>query len=148
MGARALPDGYDSLLRDLKQRIRSAQMKAVLAENRELILLYWHIAFVGSQYAIEVGGDATARIRAGRSRRISSQDPQSKLMARVHAERRRRKTGAQLLLRRRSQMQRLQEPCPLPHDQFDQIEQHRQHQQTRPQLHHAADAAIPRVENL
>jgi predicted nuclease of restriction endonuclease-like (RecB) superfamily len=38
-----LPDGYDAFLRHLKTRIRSAQVKAALAVNQELILLYWHI---------------------------------------------------------------------------------------------------------
>jgi DUF1016 N-terminal domain len=37
------PDGYDEFLQDLKQRIRTAQLKAVFAVNRELILLYWQI---------------------------------------------------------------------------------------------------------
>jgi len=41
LGAR--PEGYEDFLRDLKQRIRAAQIKAVLAVNRELILLYWTI---------------------------------------------------------------------------------------------------------
>jgi predicted nuclease of restriction endonuclease-like (RecB) superfamily len=36
-------DGYVELLRDLKQRIRTAQVKAALAVNRELVLLYWGI---------------------------------------------------------------------------------------------------------
>jgi len=31
-------------LQDLKQRIRTAQIKAVFAVNRELILLYWQVA--------------------------------------------------------------------------------------------------------
>jgi predicted nuclease of restriction endonuclease-like (RecB) superfamily len=35
--------GYDEFLRDLKDRIRSAQVKAALAVNRELVLLYWQI---------------------------------------------------------------------------------------------------------
>jgi predicted nuclease of restriction endonuclease-like (RecB) superfamily len=38
-----LPNGYDALLRDLKTRIRSAQVKAALAVNQELVLLYWQI---------------------------------------------------------------------------------------------------------
>jgi predicted nuclease of restriction endonuclease-like (RecB) superfamily len=44
-GARlvALPDGYDAFLRDLKERIRTAQLRAALAVNRELLALYWHI---------------------------------------------------------------------------------------------------------
>lgn len=38
-----LPLGYAELLRDLKSRVRSAQIKASLAVNRELIELYWEI---------------------------------------------------------------------------------------------------------
>ncbi len=38
-----LPAGYAELLNDLKVRIRSAQIKAALSVNRELIALYWHI---------------------------------------------------------------------------------------------------------
>ncbi|MEO1297987.1 MAG: PDDEXK nuclease domain-containing protein [Cyanobacteria bacterium J06636_16] len=40
-----MPDdaNYAALLDDLKNRIRSAQVKAALAVNQELILLYWHI---------------------------------------------------------------------------------------------------------
>src|SRR5437763_16219174 len=37
------PEGYDGFLRDLKQRIRQAQVRAALAVNRELVLLYWQI---------------------------------------------------------------------------------------------------------
>lgn len=37
------PEGYEDFLRDLKERIRSAQVRAVFAVNRELILLYWRI---------------------------------------------------------------------------------------------------------
>lgn len=36
-------DGYDVFLTDIKNRIRTAQVKAALAVNQELILLYWHI---------------------------------------------------------------------------------------------------------
>ncbi|HOY64392.1 MAG TPA: PDDEXK nuclease domain-containing protein [bacterium] len=39
----ALPVGYQELLADLKQRIHTAQIKAALSANRELILLYWDI---------------------------------------------------------------------------------------------------------
>lgn len=38
-----VPVGYVKLLEDLKVRIRSAQIRAGLAANRELILLYWEI---------------------------------------------------------------------------------------------------------
>jgi predicted nuclease of restriction endonuclease-like (RecB) superfamily len=36
-------EGYDAFLTDIKQRIRTAQVKAALAVNHELIMLYWHI---------------------------------------------------------------------------------------------------------
>jgi predicted nuclease of restriction endonuclease-like (RecB) superfamily len=35
--------GYDDFLRDLKERVRAAQVRAALAVNSELVLLYWHI---------------------------------------------------------------------------------------------------------
>lgn len=38
-----LPSGYAEFLSDLKDRIRTAQIKAALSVNRELILLYWEI---------------------------------------------------------------------------------------------------------
>ena len=37
------PPGYAALLKDIKERVRTAQMRATLAVNRELILLYWSI---------------------------------------------------------------------------------------------------------
>jgi predicted nuclease of restriction endonuclease-like (RecB) superfamily len=36
-------DAYASFLSDLKDRIRSAQIRAALAVNQELVLLYWQI---------------------------------------------------------------------------------------------------------
>ena len=39
----SLPDNYDEFLRSLKDRIRTAQVRAALAVNRELVLLYWQI---------------------------------------------------------------------------------------------------------
>jgi predicted nuclease of restriction endonuclease-like (RecB) superfamily len=38
-----VPAGYAEFLQDLKARIRSAQLRAALAVNRELVLLYWRI---------------------------------------------------------------------------------------------------------
>ena len=38
-----IPDGYAEWLTDLKGRIHSAQQRATLAVNRELVLLYWQI---------------------------------------------------------------------------------------------------------
>lgn len=37
------PAGYDELLRTLKERIRTAQVRAALSVNRELVMLYWGI---------------------------------------------------------------------------------------------------------
>ena len=38
-----IPKGYDELLGQLKDRIRTAQLRAAVAVNRELIELYWQI---------------------------------------------------------------------------------------------------------
>jgi predicted nuclease of restriction endonuclease-like (RecB) superfamily len=37
------PQGYDDLLRELRERIAGAQVRAALAVNHELVLLYWQI---------------------------------------------------------------------------------------------------------
>lgn len=42
-GAVRLPDGYADFLVDLKERVRSAQLKASIAVNSQLIRLYWGI---------------------------------------------------------------------------------------------------------
>ncbi len=42
-GKAVVPEGYQALLGDLKERIRAAQVRAALSVNRELILLYWQI---------------------------------------------------------------------------------------------------------
>ncbi|MBX9771277.1 MAG: hypothetical protein K2X29_07890 [Candidatus Obscuribacterales bacterium] len=36
-------DGYDRLLKGLKERIRQAQVQAALSVNQGLILLYWQV---------------------------------------------------------------------------------------------------------
>ncbi|MGV2832017.1 PDDEXK nuclease domain-containing protein [Myxosarcina sp. GI1(2024)] len=38
-----VPDNYDNFLRSLKEHIRTAQVRAALAVNKELVLLYWQI---------------------------------------------------------------------------------------------------------
>jgi predicted nuclease of restriction endonuclease-like (RecB) superfamily len=38
-----LPGGYQELLREIKERIHSAQLRASVAVNREMIVLYWQI---------------------------------------------------------------------------------------------------------
>jgi predicted nuclease of restriction endonuclease-like (RecB) superfamily len=36
-------EDYDAFLKELKDRIRQAQVRAALSVNRELVLLYWQI---------------------------------------------------------------------------------------------------------
>jgi predicted nuclease of restriction endonuclease-like (RecB) superfamily len=43
MAVDMIPADYESLLADLKKRIRNARTHVALSVNRELILLYWHI---------------------------------------------------------------------------------------------------------
>jgi predicted nuclease of restriction endonuclease-like (RecB) superfamily len=43
MGNELVPPRYDVFLADLKERIRTAQVKAALAVNQELVILYWRI---------------------------------------------------------------------------------------------------------
>ena len=38
-----IPNSYPALLRELKARIRGAQVRAALAVSRELVLLYWSV---------------------------------------------------------------------------------------------------------
>jgi predicted nuclease of restriction endonuclease-like (RecB) superfamily len=38
-----LPDNYEAFVRGLKERIRTAQIKAALAVNKELVMLYWQL---------------------------------------------------------------------------------------------------------
>lgn len=38
-----IPGGYPAFLTELKERIRAAQVKAAMAVNRELVLLYWQV---------------------------------------------------------------------------------------------------------
>jgi predicted nuclease of restriction endonuclease-like (RecB) superfamily len=38
-----LPSDYPSFLKLIKEQVQQAQLKAIVAVNRELILLYWHI---------------------------------------------------------------------------------------------------------
>lgn len=38
-----LPQGYEEFVRQLKERIQAARVRAALAVNRELVLLYWEI---------------------------------------------------------------------------------------------------------
>jgi predicted nuclease of restriction endonuclease-like (RecB) superfamily len=61
-----LPAGYQALLEDLKSRIRSAQVKAALSVNRELIELYWGIGrSIVERQRVEGWGKAIVERLAG-----------------------------------------------------------------------------------
>jgi len=61
-----VPEGYQALLSDLKERIASAQLRAALSVNRELIALYWQIgrAIQERQDAYGWGARVIARLSA------------------------------------------------------------------------------------
>jgi predicted nuclease of restriction endonuclease-like (RecB) superfamily len=60
----SLPAGYHELLKDLKKRIQTAQLKAALSVNQELIKLYWDIGkeIVGRQKTSGWGSKIIERI--------------------------------------------------------------------------------------
>jgi predicted nuclease of restriction endonuclease-like (RecB) superfamily len=66
----SLPEGYESFLGDLKERIRVAQVRAALAVNRDLILLYWSIGrdILGRQKTEGWGANVINRLAADLSR--------------------------------------------------------------------------------
>jgi hypothetical protein len=43
MENKLIPSGYNHFLKEIKQRIRTAQYEALKSVNKELILLYWDI---------------------------------------------------------------------------------------------------------
>lgn len=59
-----LPAGYDGLLKELKERIQSARLRAAQAVNRELTTLYWRIgeAIVERQVAEGWGKSVVERL--------------------------------------------------------------------------------------
>lgn len=62
----ALPSGYAGLLGDIKQRVRHAQTRAVLAVNAELIRLYWDIGALIASRQKEQGWGAAVIPRLAR----------------------------------------------------------------------------------
>jgi len=54
---------YQSFLAGIKARIRNAQIKAVLAVNAELTMLYWDIGKTINQLQNEQGWGATVTAR-------------------------------------------------------------------------------------
>lgn len=61
-----LPSGYAKVLEDVKSRIRTAQIKAALSVNRELIQLYWDIgrSIVEAQKGKGYGKQVVERLAA------------------------------------------------------------------------------------
>jgi predicted nuclease of restriction endonuclease-like (RecB) superfamily len=58
MSALSLPAEYPQFLTQLKTHIRAAQVRAALAVNAELVLLYWHIGTAIGQRQLEQGWGA------------------------------------------------------------------------------------------
>lgn len=54
---------YNNLLTDVKTRIRTAQVKATLAANAEMIAMYWDIGKIIHQRQQEQGWGATVTAR-------------------------------------------------------------------------------------
>jgi predicted nuclease of restriction endonuclease-like (RecB) superfamily len=67
-------DSYDDFFRNLKERIRSAQVKAALAVNRELVLLYWQIGREILQRQQEEGWGAKVIERLAKDLRLEFPD--------------------------------------------------------------------------
>lgn len=68
------PDNYDDFFRHLKERIRSTQIKAALAVNQELVLLYWQIGREILQRQQEDGWGAKVIDRLARDLKIEFPD--------------------------------------------------------------------------
>ena len=71
-----LPSGYAKFFSDLKERIRTAQVRASLSANRELILLYWEIGRRILEHQKEEGWGAKVIDRLARD--LRSEFPEMK----------------------------------------------------------------------
>ena len=72
--ASLFPENYDDFFRNLKERIRSAQVKAALVVNQELVLLYWQIGREILQRQHKEGWGAKVIDRLGRDLKIEFPD--------------------------------------------------------------------------
>jgi hypothetical protein len=68
-----IPEGYGEFIVSLKNRIRSAQLKAAVSVNRELVLLYWQIGndILTRQEQRRLGGKGHRPLILGSDSRIS-----------------------------------------------------------------------------
>ena len=81
-----VPEGYESFLKGLKERVRAAQLRAGLSVNRELVLLYWSIGRDilarqkdqgwGSKVIDRLAGDLAGLMSAAHTLRLPAQDPE------------------------------------------------------------------------
>jgi len=70
----ASPEGYADWLAELKARIHSAQQRAALAVNRELVLLYWQIGRDILTRQAELGWGAKVIERLSQDLRVAFPD--------------------------------------------------------------------------
>ena len=76
-----LPDNnYDLLLQHIKEKIRSAQIRAIISANREMLLLYWEIgtAILEQQKHFGWGGKVVDRLGEDLRREYPQMDGLSK----------------------------------------------------------------------
>jgi predicted nuclease of restriction endonuclease-like (RecB) superfamily len=74
MASELLPDNYQDFLANLKEHIRTAQAKAALAVNRELVMLYWHIGHEIWKRQLEQGWGAKVINRLSQDLRVAFPD--------------------------------------------------------------------------
>ena len=74
------PPGYAALLKDIKERVRTAQVRAALAVNRELILLYRLGATFWTGKRLKAG---VRKLSSGLPRISALSFPASKALARA-----------------------------------------------------------------
>jgi predicted nuclease of restriction endonuclease-like (RecB) superfamily len=74
MKSKVIPDEYGPWLAGLKDRIHSAQQRATLAVNRELVALYWHLGHEILTRQAKQGWGAKVIERLARDLRVSFPD--------------------------------------------------------------------------
>ena len=65
------PAGYTDWLSELKSRIHTAQQRAALAVNRELVLLYWQAGHPVAASATGLGSESDRATGARSAHRVS-----------------------------------------------------------------------------
>ncbi len=80
-------DSYAQFLADLKSRIQAAQLRASLAVNRELVLLYWQIGrdILDRQAAGKLGRQGDRPLGGGPKARVSRYEGFLASQPQIHA---------------------------------------------------------------